>query len=477
MTYLRLDATWVELRQNELYLKLLSDVVTDTLTADELSGIQAKILIYENDVEVVIGSINSAHDTIEVKRDDKTIYLSQSRILNLVNADTIKLIQGFHDGALNRELINPAKADRLFKISKVGISKDLIRKFETNLSELNILKDALPLNNAHQLSFVLLSGQYKGNDLKKFAVKCQDNKWYYLKGIKIIYSETNAKFIRSSSLLNQCYDGLQSTLSLSDLEVFNFGQNEDDIITSKFLFVKGLNPELLLGDGEVTEQLDFLYNGWKNLPHALREYKRNAEWENVLNFIPTQYILNGVHTDDEILPEECIVWCQNDNSKKEFLKALGVNVDDSYIESVRLFLLAEKSNYPGEIDTLKFNTTLLLNTLNGLAGDFATLNKYPFIYSGEKHFVQIQEIEKIINYLIENKIECPLLAYNDLDSYKLVKQDEASFYRIEQDLHTKLKHDSSNGLNFVYSDYCIVKDTLLLNEKIKSNIAELIFES
>ncbi|MEZ4883860.1 MAG: ATP-binding protein [Chitinophagales bacterium] len=129
LTYLKLDTTWVEVRQNELYLKLLNDVVIDNLTSEELSSIQDKLLIYENDVEIIIGNIDSAQDTVEVKRGDSTIYLSQSQILNLENADTIKLIQGFHDAALIRILINPTNADKLFKISKVGISDELKNKF------------------------------------------------------------------------------------------------------------------------------------------------------------------------------------------------------------------------------------------------------------------------------------------------------------------------------------------------------------
>jgi DNA polymerase III delta prime subunit len=469
LTYIRLDTSWAEERQNELYLKLLNDVFTDSLPVEELSIIQNKLVIYENKFEVIIGEIDSAQDTIEVKRGDRTIYLSQAQILNLENADTIKLIQGFHDAALCRNLINPRKANILFKISKVGISDELKNKFIECLTNNQI-------ENSHQLLFVCLSGKFDKDNFGGFKLLSQDSNWISIKGVLIINTNNNLRNLNPVYLINERYVDLQDLLHLSDLEVFNYGENENDIIAAKFLFAKGLNPDLLNGGGELIEKLDYLYDGWINLPHSIREYKKNAEWERVLGLIPNQYVINGIHTDNELLPEGYTNWCQNDKAKLEFLKALGVNVADSYIESLRLFLLTEKISYSNEIDVRKFNTTLLLNTLNGLAGDFTTLNKSPFIYSEVEYFVQIQEIEKIINYLIDNNIECPFLVYNDIDSYKLVKQEEISLCKIEETIHIKLKQDKTNNLNLVYSEYYVLKETLLHNEKIKESITELVFE-
>ncbi len=470
LTYLRLDASWVEESQNELYLKLLNDVVNDTLTSDEFSTIQNKILVYENDNEIIISTIDSAQDTIEVKTGDKTINLSQSQILNLENANTIKLIQGFHDAALNRNLINPIKANNLFKISKVGLSEELKNKFIERLTDKQI-------ENSHQLAFLLLSGKFVKESITEYSLLSQDSEWYFIKGSLIIYSDENLKNISLSYLINENYKNIQEIFQLSDLEVFNYGENEDDIIASKYLFVKGLSPSVLFNlGGLIDDKLEYLYKGWKNLPSTIREYKRNEEWEPFLGLNPAQYILGGIHTGDEVLPVELTNWCQKDKSKQTFLKAIGVNVDDSYIELVRLFLLAEKSSYLTEIDILKFSDTLLLNTLNGLAGDFTSLNTLPFIYSGIQHFSQIPEIEKIINHLIENNIDSPLLVYSNTDSFKLVKRDEFSLCRIDDTVHSKLKNDKANNLNLIYSDYYIVKETLLLNEKIKAISSELIFE-
>lgn len=469
LTSLKLDATWVKENQNKLYLKLVNDVVTDTLTTEDLSTIQDKILVCENELEIGIGTVDSAQDTVVVNRSDKTIYLSQSKILNLENADTLKLIQGFHDEALSRNLINPIQADKLFKISKVGLSEELKNKFIESLTEKKI-------ENSHQLAFLLLSGKFDKESLKEYSLLSQDKEWYNINGSFILFSEENSVHIVADRIINEVYNGIQELFQLSDLEVFNYGENEDDIIASKYLFVKGLSLEILVNSGDINNQLKYLYNGWKSIPSTLRVFKRNEEWDSVFGFKPNEYVLGGILTQDEVLPVEIINWAQKDKSKHVFLNAIGVNLDDSYIESLRLCLLSKTDSYPNQIEVLRFSDTLLLNTLNGLSGDFTVLESLPFIYSTEHHSRQIGVIEKIINYLIEKDIVCPLLVYCDTDSFKLVKQSEVSFCRVNGTVHDKLKHYTGNRLNVVYSNYYVIKETLLLNEKITAKTDELIFE-
>lgn len=479
LTYVRLDASWEAERQNELYLKLLNEINIEVEYKAELLGVQKQIIIYKDTLEVNIGDVESAQDTIEVKRGDKTIYLSQAQLLNLANAETIKLIQQFHDEALKRQLINHTKADTLFKISKVGISDDLVTRFEKVLQSLNLLTNALPINNSHQLIFVLLSGKYSMADLKKkFAVKCQDEKWYYLTGEKIIYSEQNNIYIKNSYLLHEQYQNLQSVLSLNDLEVFNYGEdeNEDDVIATKFLFVKGLNSDILTSDEELPAILDYLYAGWKGLPRTLRDYKKNAEWETVLGINTLHYVLNGSHTESEILPEEILNWCNDDKSKQEFLRDIGVFVNDKFLNPFRQYLLKERESLPEEIDFLKFNDTILLNTLDGLSGDFSSLDDNPVIYDREKDEYRISLIEQIINHLTERDIECPLLVYNDSDTFHLTKQTGSRIYQINNELHNNLELCTDNNLNLIYSGYYILKPELLCIESIAEEIDEFEFE-
>lgn len=476
LTYLRLDASWQEDRQNELYLKLIDAVIEEPIEVEDLEIIQRKIIIYNGDQEVNIGGIESAQDAIEVKRDDKSIYLSQSQILDLENSQIINLIQHFHDAVLGRNLISPAKADKLFKISSVGITDDLMNRFENALRSLNLLKDALPITNSHQLAFVLLSNKYTSPELKKFAVKCHDNKWYFLKGKKIIFSRENEAYIDESYLLNEQYDDLQSVFSLGDFDVFNFGENEDDIIASKFLFVKGIDPYILNSKGELLDKLDYLYNGWKGVPYATRDYKKDAEWEDILGLNPLHYVLNGKHIENEILPIDFLEWYNNEKPKQEFLKGIGVLINDKFLEPLRNFLLKEIETMPEGVDSLKFNDTILLNTLKGLCGAFTSLNNQPVIYDNGKDNSRISILEHIITHLIENDVECPLLVYNDSISFKLVNPSATEAWQIEDELHSKLKQNDENNLNHIYSSYYIVKSELLSIQKLNDQTDQFDFK-
>ena len=469
LTYLRLDAGWVEERRNEIYLKLLNEIINDVLTSEELKIIQDKVLIYENDVEIIIGNIDSAQDTIEVKREDRTIYLSQSQILNLENAETIKLIQSFHDHALKRNLINPTKADNLFKISKVGISDELKIRFTDSLTDNQI-------ENNHQLLFLFLSGKFEKETISDFNLLSQDNNWYSIQGALIIYNSDNFKNVNPAYLINEKYSNLQELLHLSDLEVFNYGLNEDDIIASKFLFVKGIGPNILHGEEELIAKLDYLYAGWKILSSNSREYKKVTGWNDYLGLIPSYFVLNGMQTAIEKLPENFISWSGKDKARQEFFKAIGVNVNDKFLEPFRRFLSKEKDSYPGDIDMFKFNNTILLNTLNGLAGDFTLLNHIPISYDESEDVNRIVEIEKIIIHLTENKINCPILVYSKQGVYNLVNPDTNSIYRIDETLHIKLRIDKNNNLDAVYETYYIIKDSLLLNQQIIESIVELAFD-
>lgn len=477
LTYTKLDATWKEKRSNELYLKILKEVIEGDITPEELNTIHKKIIINKREDEILIGDIDSAHDSIEVVRGDKKIILSQSQILNLENAENIKLIQEFHDEAKKRDLVPQTTLDKLFKVSNTGITEDLITRFKENLASKNILKDALPILNAHQLLFVLLSGKFEKENYSKFAVKCHNDKWYFFNGIKIINSEQNVNYIKPEFILNECYENLQSLLQLGDLDVVNYGENENDLICSQFLFVKGCNPNILESIKPITERLNYLHRGLINLAPTIRDYKRDEDWDKFLTILPNQFVLNGIQIDEELLPADYIDWYQNDKNKEEFLKAVGVNVNESFIQKIRKFLLCDAKDYPSEIEIKKFNNTLLINTINGLAGDFKNLNNKPVIYNEQQHCSQLSLIDEIINHIISKEVEqYPIIVYNTTTSFKVLKSQQVIVYTIDETLHCKLKEANENNLCLLYNEYNILKHSLIPNSSIVENCDVLEFE-
>ena len=339
LTYTNLDATWSEERQNQVYIKLLSEVAAGNISSAELTEIQKKVSINTVDLQIFIGDVDSAHDSIELGRGDKKIIVSQSQILNLPDAESIKLIQAFHDEARKRDLINQSVADKIFKISNAGITDELVTKFGESLEHNQVI-------NAHQLLFIWLSGKIKKEEFGNYSLKSHDDQWYKIEGQLIIYSAENSSFIKSSFLLHEDYHGLQSLLQLNDFEAFNYNEAEDDIISSRFLFVKGSDANVLESTDGISDKLNYLFNGWKNLTQQLRVPKRKNDWDKYLGLIPNQFVMDGIHLKKEILPAEFLVWCQADKKKKELLSAIGVFVGDSPIDRLRKYLTGKIKELP-----------------------------------------------------------------------------------------------------------------------------------
>ncbi|MCV9933028.1 AAA domain-containing protein [Flavobacterium sp. LS1R47] len=470
LNYAKLDATWKEERSNELYLKILKEVVEGDITPEELNTIHKKIIINKGEDEILIGNIDSAHDSIEVVRGEKKIILSQSQILNLENAENIKLIQEFHDEAKKRDLVTQKTADKLFKVSNTGITNDLVDKFNANLNDEQ-------LENAHQLLFVLLSDKFKKEEFKNYTLKSQNGTWYKLEKQIIIYNDENSNFVNPTYVINESYYNLQSLLQLSDLEVFSYGKNEDDIIAPRFLFVKGCNSGILESTESINEKMNYLHQGWKNLVSTIRENKPKETWDDFLTISPNQFVLNGIQIEEELLPADYIGWYQNDKNKEEFLKAIGLNTNESFIQKIRKFLLCDAKDYSSEIEIKKFNNSLLLNTINGLAGDFKNLNNKPVIYNEEKHCSQLLLIDEIINHLISKEVEqYPVVVYNTATSFKVLKSKEEIVYLINEILHCKLKAANENNLCLLYNEYNILKHSPLLDSSIAENCDVLQFE-
>lgn len=470
LTFTPLDASWTKEKSNELYLKLLRDIIEADISPEDLTAIHAKISISNDDDKIVIGNIDSANDAIEVKRGDKKIILSQAQILNLENAENIKLIQSFHDEAKKRGLLSPKAADKLLKVSNTGVTDKLVEKFNKNLKEKQ-------LENAHQLLFVLLSETISKEDYSNYSLKSQNGVWYELSNQIIIYSPENTKHINPTYLLNESYNGIQSLLQLNDIEVFNYNDNENDIILSHFLFVKGCSTDVLEGSESLQAKLEYLYRGWRNLPAQIRVDKPNQSWVDYLGISPNQFVFKGIQVEGEKLPEDYLSWLDNDLKKEEFIKAIGVNVGESFITKVRKHLMGTLKDLPPLIEIEKFNKTLLKNTLCGLSGDFESTGGKSVIYRRVEHFGQISIVEKITNHLATNECEnYPVLIYFDTESFEVMQTENEVYYKIDESLHEKIKTSRGHNLKMLYNEYGVLKQALILDTQIVDSCDELEFE-
>ncbi|ANE50637.1 AAA domain-containing protein [Flavisolibacter tropicus] len=470
LTYTTLDANWQEVRENELYIKLLKEVVEGDISSEELSQIHNKIVINKDDQQIIIGDIDSAHDSIKVFREDKEIILSQSQILNLESAENIKLIQAFHDEAKKRDLISQTSADKLFKLSDVGITDELVSRFTANLSDNQLV-------NSHQLLFVLLSGRFEKENFKDYKLKSHNDEWYTIEKPIIIFSEENQSYIHGSYLLNREYNDLQSLLQLNDLEVFNYGEGEDDIIAPRFLFVKGCNPEILDNEAEISDKLNYLYKGWINLSQQAKEYKRNQDWEDYLGLSPNEYVLNGICLESECLPEEFILWHNKVKRKDDFFIALGIHVNDSPLQKLRRYLLGEISDLPDTVKVEAFSNKLLLNSLNGAAGAFIPLAGKYIVYQSDRDKDRLELIQKVVNDLACSDLgEFPVIVYDTTDTFRILDSSIEDIYTINEDLHARLTLYGENKLNKVYQSYSVLRMSSSVDEAVVNSSTELEFD-
>ncbi|KAA6340818.1 RecBCD enzyme subunit RecD [termite gut metagenome] len=479
-TYTVLDANWEKERQNKLYLQLLNDVVLQEIKSDELIKIQNKIEIKKGEQTINIGTIDSANDSIEVQRDDRKIILSQSQILDLENSENIKLIHEFNKEAINKEFISKNIADKLFKISKGGISDELIDKFNKAL-----INNNLTIKNSHQLSFLLLSSKFNLDANNNFTIKTQqqrdkvvsiklyDEQSYCLKGQLFCYSPENCRFIDHGRLLKESFKDLFLLLQNTGYEVFYYNKNNaKDLIAPCFLFIKGCFPNVLKSDESITEKLNYLYRGWENTPQ--KESKRDEDWEPFLKISPRNFVYHGIQISSEILPEEFITWCNNEKNRELFLQDLGVYVGESPVEKLRRYLVGWTDEAFPEDDFQIINDTLLLNTIKGLATGFMNDNlREPIIYN--KTDKKIELIEKIIAHLRKNNIgNVPLIIYHTNDSYSIkCAEDIRHAYWINLELYQKLQLDNSNNLNELYKALNIIKLPDIKEFQSLNNYAEL----
>jgi DNA polymerase III delta prime subunit len=370
----------------------------------------------------------------------------------------IELVQEFFNRVKNEEIISAKTAEKLFKISKSGITGELLGKFNNSLEDNKI-------TNTHQLVFLLLSGLFDNSDFKKYLLLSADNKYYNLEGQRICFSDENAKFIKLCYLLDKSFFDLRKLLQLNNNEYFAYNENnKDDIIATRFLFTQGFKPDILESNEKIVSKLDYLYEGYKSIQQP--QDMRDENWEDFLGIISKNFVFNGIQAIGEKLPNEFIKWCDKDRDKTRFFQYVGVYVGDSPIEKLRKYLLGKTDKF--EEYWKGISETLLLNTLTGLSHSFK--NEESVSYSNEEK-EKVQLVEDIIEYLLQKNIECPRIIYQTTDSFILSPNNE-EYFLFDEELHQELKGLKDNRLNELYKQINIVKQPYRENN-LTDSIEEL----
>lgn len=261
-------------------------------------------------------------------------------------------------------------------VFKVGKSKHK----DDVLTELDKL-----IETPEQLAFLLLYNKYIKpipDEISKYRIIKNGAEIPFLKGN---YYIENSPFIEDSSLLNENYQSLREIFKFNSKNIY-FESGEYKIALRPFIQYGNLEISKIKSiDTSFTKEqyLNFLqtiyedYSNQKETPNNIT--LTQASKDNIIepdkmafylyNFIPKQCVYpNEFALDSEKLPEHVNIWIEKSDKKEKlkFLKALGVNTEDSILVLLRKFL-SDKINIAPIFDELNIfvdlDNSLLLNSL------------------------------------------------------------------------------------------------------------------
>lgn len=423
-----LDTNWEDKDSNTTYLKMLSHLC-DHLPKDQQKELPNKLKLKHSDGLTALAHIQQANDKIKVAKGDKEYTLSLSKLLNTDNQESMQIIHDFAQETIKQELLTEQDADILFKRS---ISEE---------PDLNIFHEGLDdfkLQNAHQLAFVLLSGQVERKDLSKYQVLAADEQWNDLKSLLFLNETDDTSFLKPVYVLNQQYDGLRDILKINDPEPFAYGPNPGDLILSKFLFMAGCAPSVFRNNLETEALLNYLLLCWKNTPVLTKTTMSQEGWQPIVHFNPASSVLHPYRLASENLPPEIENWCNGEPEREGFLSALGVQSPTSELIALRKFLLEVEPHFDEE-RLYSMSLLQLENTLQGLAKGFSAEVSATELYF-EAGDSRLPLIHKMMAKLAKNnQPDFPVLVYRSGGKQTLVDPMETPICTMDTELMDDLQ--------------------------------------
>jgi hypothetical protein len=453
LTYLELDATWEQIVQNSSYLRLANNLLSAEDKDFGLSEIHGKLRLSRKAGDIIIGDIHNAEDNILIPFQDRTLHISQSQLLDLDDKDGISAVEEFARLAIQKGFLTVSSAERLFKQNSAGVSEELVNLFIDKVSD-GVIK------NAHQLIFLLFSGTVDKSEFENYQILMVSGDLYAVDGNIVLYSVVNAGFINEIFQLDEIFQDLQSILGMSDLEVIQYGEKEQDILLPKFLFLQGVEVDILENNNEQLAMLDYLYTPWPLLVKQLRTSKVSDQWLTILGFDPRKKIIGKLILEEEQLDRQILEWIAKDTVKMSFLLAIGVSLEDSEIIELRRWLCDEPIKEIVNRDLAAYPDYLLFNTVKGLATEFGNLLGRDITF--EKDSTTIKFIEEIFEcYNNQNDyLTIPDLVHVSQDSFKIIQSEEREPVHIEQEVLDLLLMDDDNRLEILFKQELVVKESM-----------------
>ncbi|MCX2472761.1 AAA domain-containing protein [Pedobacter sp. MC2016-05] len=453
LTYLDLDATWDQIIQNGIYLRLANNLLSAEDEDFDLSEIHAKLRLIRESGDIIIGNIHNAEDNILIPFQERTLHISQSQLLDLEDKEGISVIEEFARLAVQQGFLTAPSAERLFKQNSTSVSEELVTLFIDKINDGQ-------LKNSHQLIFLLFSGNFDKSEFENYHILTESGDLYPVDGNIVLHSPQNTGFINEIFHLDESFQDLQSVLGISDLEVIQYGEEEEDILLPKFLFLPEVEVDILESNTEQLAMLDYLFISWPLLTSQFKTRKLSDAWTTILGFDPRKKLIGKLILEEEQLDKKILDWMANDTFKMSFLSAIGVSLEVSEILKLRQWLCNEPFQESISKDLAIYQEHLLFNTVKGLANRYGNLLGRTITF--EKDSAKLDFIEEIYECYNnqDNYLTIPDLVHVSSDTFRIAQSDEKETVHIEQEVLDLLFKDDENRLDFLFDQELVVKESM-----------------
>ena len=404
-------------------------------------------IVIETEGEDISISVIQAKDEVVIENHK----FSLSKILpdTYQNSDHLsRLISQFVVNGINKEQI-----ENLFGIKREVEPNEIFNLF----SEQNVI-----LQNAEQLSFLLMYAKVFDGNIENFKVKTLDEKEWEL---KYDYYINSFSFISDDYLLKSEYSDICEIFELP----VAIGNSEHQILAQPY-FKKNTficpNIKSTLSDEEKLDFLDFIFNKYKNIR---TQFTKDVDWTKIngidtnilLGFSPNHSVFpNQYACESEVLPDYLIKWIGKEENKIDFLSDLGVWTENSVIVELRKFLkggskefhnnrIAQETRF-NEDETTLFNSFVWLKenelTLK-TAEQFETFKKAVDVISDNRTNTGNLEIQVVFDFqkLAENSTEWEESYY---ENWRV--ESDVSIFLYEGELPKSISLDEIEDFVFYY---------------------------
>lgn len=394
--------------------------------------------------------------------------LSLSSIIIHNDSHATKVVGDLIAELVKLELAEKRHLEAMFGLTSQTNNVYLMEQLENKYAD-------APLENAHQLAFVLL--HLSKNQLQSNFKVTTKKGIAQLANIVLYTPDSATQFLPDDLVLSNGYTGINDLLFAAGKRIFRAGAR---VLICKEPYIEA-EQIILPGVKEIQEEsrlglLNFLYLKWKELPEQPKNLRVGNEikWSPLLGFDPLGAI-NGsdlVHSSEE-LPEEIQGWLKqttlevNGAAGIEFLKALGVSFVGADIIRIRKYLTGIDVEQP----TINYSIPpqLLINTFKILESRNISL---PI---ADRRAELLRDLYTRASENVDSTVPLPVINDGSTGTFTIRKVTEPIILEIsKQDALNNLGFDLRTLPQILKAD--VILEQLVRGTKVNSSIPKLTFE-